>query len=229
MTLELALLILESVLLVFTLLILLYSIREGRSRARLLLEVDRATKTFTRLEYFLSVVDSLGDAQSEVRGVITGRPPSGTDLKRTKDIIGAIERASASGVKLRYLLPRFQDRLKIGHQYKDAGAEIRYITCPSLHDLRYMTVDDNVTIIGLPEKTGDREATKKGYSVVSEGLTHILKEYFEECWASAIDYDQYLVEVIRHTNASPKQLSQELGLEETEVARVWDKQNPREA
>ncbi|MDA8173817.1 MAG: hypothetical protein M0018_04400 [Nitrospiraceae bacterium] len=228
MSLELALLVLESVLLIFTILILLYSIKEGRSRSRLLTEIDRAARTFTRLEYFLVVVDSMTDAKSEVRGVITGRPPSGGDVKRTKDIISAIEKSAGAGVSLKYILPRFQDRLKIGHQYKNAGAEIRYITCPSMHDLRYMTVDNDVSIIGLPEKTGDKEATKKGYRVVSEGLTHIFKQYFEECWASAIDYDQYLLEVIHHTNASPKQLAQELGLEEAEVARVWDKQNAKD-
>ncbi len=221
MSLELYLVILESVLLLFTILLLLDSIREGRARARLLLEVDRATKTFTRLEYFLSVVDSMADARHEVIGLVSGRYPSATDRKRTKDIVGAIGKAVKAGVRVKYLLPRFHDRLYIGCLYSGAGAEVRYSSCPILHDLRYMTVDDRVTIIGIPEGTGEKEATKKGYKIISEGLNSVLREHFNNCWGSATPYADYLREVIRETKASPRQLAMELKIEEKDLEKFY--------
>nr|MDA8087694.1 hypothetical protein [Nitrospiraceae bacterium] len=185
MKIEISLLVIESVLLLFTILLLLDSIKEGRSRSKLLLEVERATKAFTRIEYFLAVVDSMSDARREVEGLITGRHPGHIDKKRTDDILNAIEKAARNGVSVKYLLPRFHDRLYMGSLYAKAGAEVRYGGCPILHDLRYMTVDDRMTVIGIPEDS-EKEATKKGFQIVSEGLTSILREHFNHCWSSAI-------------------------------------------
>ena len=75
MAVETTLLILESALLVATIILLLYSIREGKGRKNLLLEVGKATKILTRQEYFLTVTDSMMDARVEIIGFITGRPP----------------------------------------------------------------------------------------------------------------------------------------------------------
>ena len=218
MTMEILLLVIESVLLLFTILLLLDSIKEGRGRSRLLIEVERATKTFTRLEYFLAVVDSMSDAKREITGLITGRYPNHTDKKRTDDIISSIEKAARAGVGVKYLLPRFHDRLYMGCLYTKAGAQVRYSSCPILHDLRYMTVDDRMAVIGLPEST-EKEATKKGFKIDSEGLTSILKEHFNGCWGSAVTYEEYMREVIKQTNASPRQLAMELKIEEKEIEK----------
>ncbi|MDA8387650.1 MAG: hypothetical protein M0Z58_03160 [Nitrospiraceae bacterium] len=221
MTLPLSLLVLESVLLVFTILLLLDSIKEGRSRSRLLVEIQRAAKTFTRLEYFLAVVDSMADAGREVAGLISGRFPSGTDRKRTKDIVNSIEKAGKAGVNVKYILPRFHDRLYIGCLYSNVGAEVRYSSCPTLHDLRYTLVDDGVTIIGVPEGTGEKEATKKGYKIISEGLNSVLREHFNNCWGHATPYAEYLREVIRETKATPRQLALELKIDEKDLEKFY--------
>ena len=222
MTLELSLIILESVLLVFTILLLMDSIREGRARSRLLMEMDRAARTFTRLEYFLAVVDTMGDASREVAGQISGRSPSGADIKRSKDIVTSIEKARKTGVSVKYILPRFHDRLYIGYVYSKAGAEIRYCSCPPLHDLRYTIIDDGTTIIGVPEGAGEKEATKKGYKIVSEGLNALLRGHFDNCWNSATPYAEYLKEVLRETKASPKQLAIELKINEKDLEKFLD-------
>ncbi len=221
MKIEISLLVIESVLLLFTILLLLDSIKEGRSRSKLLLEVERATKAFTRIEYFLAVVDSMSDARREVEGLITGRHPGHIDKKRTDDILNAIEKAARNGVSVKYLLPRFHDRLYMGSLYAKAGAEVRYGGCPILHDLRYMTVDDRMTVIGIPEDS-EKEATKKGFQIVSEGLTSILREHFNHCWSSAISYEEYMKEVIRQTKASPRHLALELKIEEKEIEKFYD-------
>jgi hypothetical protein len=217
MNLELSLLILESVLLAFTLVLLLFSIKEGRAREHLLRGVEKATKTFTRIEYFLAVIDSLTDARREVTGLITGRLPSAEDRKRTGEIIDAIRKMTGAGVKVRYMLPRFHDRLHIGFLYTKAGAEVRYSTCSIMHDFRYMTVDGNIAVIGIPEGTGEKEATKKGYKIHSEGLATILREHFYSCWENATDFAIYLREVMKETNAPPRQLARELSLDEAEL------------
>ena len=63
MTIEVWLMLLESVLLVATVVLVVYNIYEGKQRDRLLTEVSRATKVFMRQEYFLFLMDSMLDAQ----------------------------------------------------------------------------------------------------------------------------------------------------------------------
>jgi len=219
MTIETGLLVLESVLLAATIILLIYSIREGKERKSLLLEVGKATRILTRQEYFLTVTDSMMDAKTEVIGAITGRLPIGDDKKRTKDVIANIERLAKNGVNIKYLLPKFQDRLHIGHLYTKAGAEIKYSDCAIVHDIRYIVVDDKVVIIGIPESIGEKEATKKGYRIPSEGLAAILKENFYSCWDKNLRYEDYLKEVMKQTGATPKLLAREIQIDEEELEK----------
>jgi hypothetical protein len=116
-------------------------------------------------------------------------------------------------------MPKFPDRLHIGYMYKKAGAEIRYSDCVIVHDIRYMVVDDGVIVIGIPESTGEKEATKKGYRIPSEGLAAILKEHFYSCWDKNITFENYLKEVIKQTGATPKLLARELQIDEMELEK----------
>lgn len=219
MTIETGLLVLESVLLLATIILLLFSLKEGRGRKNLLLQVERATKVLTRQEYFLTVTDTLMGAKTEVIGAITGRLPVGDDKKRTKSVTENIERMTKNGVSVRYLMPKFPDRLHIGYMYTKAGAEIRYSDCAIVHDIRYMVVDDRVVVMGLPESTGEKEATRKGYRIPSEGLAAILKEHFYSCWDKNITFENYLKEVIKQTGATPKLLARELQIDEGELEK----------
>src|SRR4030065_1793957 len=133
MTIEIALLILESVLLSATIILLIYSIREGGRRRDLLVGVDKATKTLTLVEYFMAVIDSMTEAKEEVVGCVTGRRPTGDNIKRVKDIISAIEKLTSRGVGVKYVFQKFQDRLYMGYLYTKAGAEVRYCRCPLIH------------------------------------------------------------------------------------------------
>ncbi len=220
MGIEISLLLLESVLLIVTVILLMFSLREGRGRRNLLLEVEKATKVLTRQEYFLTVTDSMMDAKAEVVGFITGRLPTGDDKKRTREIVTHIERLTGRGVSVKYLLPKFHDRIHIASLYKKAGAEIRFGSCPVVYDLRYIVVDNNLSVIGLPESIGEKEATRKGYRIPSEGLAAILKEYFYRCWETNLSYDEYLREVIKQTGAPFKTLASELQIDEEEIERI---------
>jgi hypothetical protein len=104
MHLDTVLLALESVLLLATVILLVFSIREGRGRDALIMEVGRATRVLVRHEYFITVMDSMMDAATEVAGCITGRMPAGDDMNRTRELIMAIEKLSKAGVSVRYLL-----------------------------------------------------------------------------------------------------------------------------
>jgi hypothetical protein len=217
MTVETVLLVLESVLLVATIILLLYSIKEGRGRKNLLLEVGKITRMLTRQEYFLNVTDSMMDAKVEIAGVITGRFPVEEDEKRIRDIVNNIERSSKDRVKVKYLIPKFHDRLHVGYLYRKAGAEVRYSMCALANNIRYIIVDDRLAVIGIPESIGEKEATRKGYRIFSEGLAAILKDHFSRCWEESVPYEDYLREVIRQTGATAKLLEKELQIDEKEL------------
>jgi hypothetical protein len=213
MTVELVLLLLESLLLVVTVILLIYNIHEGKQRDNLLREVGRATKVLTRQEYFYSLMDVMLDAEREIIGCITGRPPSGDDIKMTRNIVGAIEKMTEKGVRIKYLLPKFPDRLQIGIRYTKAGAEVLFSSCLMVHNLRYSIIDERVVVLGIPESMGEMEATKKGYRIPSEELAVILKNYFNTC-EKQIGLREYLEEIIEQTGATPEHLAREFHLDE---------------
>jgi hypothetical protein len=219
MTLEFGLLLLESVLLVATIMLLVYGIHEGKRRDALLKEVGRATKVLTRQEYFFSIMEAMFDAKQEIIGCITGTPPSGDDVKMTRHIADAIEDMTRKGVSIKYLLPKFPDRLQIGVLYTKAGAEVRFSSCLMVHNIRYSVVDERIVVLGIPENTGEREATKKGYTIPSEGLSIVLKNYFNDC-EKQTTLKEYILEVIEQTGATAEHLAKEFHLDEKELKKL---------
>ena len=152
--------------------------------------------------------------RKSVIGLITGRMPSGDDAKRTKDLAYNIEKLSAKGVRLVYIMPKFQDRLHVGHLYSKAGAEIYYSSCSTTHDLRYSVVDGKIALIGLPESTGEKEATRKGYRLPSEALAKMLEDSFHNCLDSSISFESFMVETLKSTGGSVAALAREIKLSE---------------
>ncbi len=212
MTTEYGLVLLESVLLVATVILLVYSIHEGKRRDHLLREVGRVTKVLTRQEYFFSIMEAMTDAREELIGCITGSPPSGDDERMTLHIADAIERLVKRGVRVRYLMPKFPDRLQIGVRYYKAGAEALFSSCLMVHNLRYIVVDQKIVVLGLPERTGEKEATKKGYTIPSEGLAAILRDHFNKC-EDVTALKDYVHEVVKHSGATVDHLAREFKLE----------------
>ena len=219
MTMELGLMLIESILLVVTVILLIYNIHEGKQRDNLLKEVGRATRILTRQEYFFTLMDTMLDAQREIIGCITGSPPSGDDIKMTRNITAAIEKMTGKGVRIKYLLPKFPDRLQIGVQYTKAGAEVRFSSCLMVHTIRYSIVDEKMVVLGIPESTGEKEATKKGYKIPSEELALILKNYYNSC-EKQMTLKEYLQEIIEQTGATPGHLAREFHLDEKDLQQL---------
>ena len=219
MTIEFGLLLLESVLLVATVILLIYGIHEGKRRDHLLREVGRFTKVLTRQEYFFSLVDAMFGAKQEIIGCVTGTPPSGDDIRMTRNIIDVIGDMTRKGVSVRYLLPKFPDRLQIGVRYTQAGAEVRFSSCLMVHNIRFSVVDEKTVVLGIPESVGEREATKKGYTIPSEGLAILLKNYFLDCQKQS-SLKEYLQEVIEQTGATLGHLAREFHLEEKDLKEL---------
>jgi hypothetical protein len=86
----------------------------------------------------------------------------------------------------------------MGSLYTTAGAEIRYHRRLIVNDLRYMVVDGKLVVIGLPEKSGEREPTRQGYAIPSEGMANLFRDHFERFWKSpeALPYDVYLKDLV---------------------------------
>jgi hypothetical protein len=226
MDLELVLLLMESVLLVVTTTLLVYSIREGHQRNRLMLEVNMATKTLTRLEYFQSVSDAMLEAKNEIIACITGRRPTEEDdLRRLKSILVALDKAVNRGVKVRYLLPKFQDRLYIGFLYTKAGAEVRYTTNSIVTSLRYMVVDNKIVVMGIPVTTGKRTVTRKGHRIPSEALASILTEHFNSHSEQDMSLKEYAQNVLQQTGTSVETMAVEFGLEPKELQTIIGGEN----
>ena len=219
MTVEFGLLLLESVLLIATVILLIYGIHEGKRRDALLREVSRVTKVLTRQEYFFSLMGAMSDAKREIIATITGSPPIGDDVTMARHIVDAIENMTKKGVRIRYLLPKFPDRLQIGVRYAKAGAEVLFSSCLMVHNIRYSVIDEKFVVLGIPENTGKKEATKKGYTIPSEGLALILKNYFNEC-EKQTSLKEYLQEVIDHSGASLGHLAREFHLDEEDLRKA---------
>ena len=80
-------------------------------------------------------------------------------------------------------MPKFSDqtaRQPVYHM-KASSTEIQYSSCLIVHITPFIIVDDRIVVIGITESIGEKEATKKGYRIPSEGLALILKDYFNEC------------------------------------------------
>jgi len=178
--------------------------------------VGKATKVLTRQEYFFSVMESMLDAEREIIGCITGRPPSGDDVKMARNFVGAIEKMTEKGVHIKYLLPKFPDRLHIGVRYTKAGAEVLFSSCLMVHNMRFSIVDERIVVLGIPESMGEMEATKKGYRIPSEGLAMILKNYFDTC-EKRTSLKEYLREIIEQTGATPEHLAREFHVDEKDL------------
>ena len=219
MTVEFNLLLLESGLLIATVILLIYSIHEGKRRDHLLREVGRVTKVLTRQEYFFSIMEAMLDAKREIIGCITGRPPSGDEIGMTRHIADAIERMTGKGVSVKYLLPKFPDRLQVGLQYRKAGAEVFFSSCLMVHNFRYIVVDEEITVLGLPDKMGEKKATKKGYTIPSEGLAALLKDYFNDC-QDKTSLKDYLQEVLKQTGANLEHLAREFHLDPKDLEEL---------
>ena len=219
-SLELGLLILESLLLVATIILLVFSIKEGRGRDKLIMEVERATRVLSRHEYFITVTDTMMDAGNDLVGSITGRFLVGEDSNRTKEVAFTIEKSAQSGVKIRYLLPKFHDRLHVGWLYSRAGAEIRFGSDPHIHDFRYVVADSTVSVIGIAEGTGAQEATKKGFRIPSRGLSQLLRKVFEESWEKATPFEEQVRETIEHTGMSAETLSREFQIDVEDLKKI---------
>ncbi len=220
---EIALLLLESALLVATIILLVLSIKEGRSRDELLGRISRTTKILSREDYFTTVISAFQEAEKEVFGCITGSTPTGSDKTRIDGIVQQIERLTKMGIKVRYMLPKFPDRLGIGHLYTKAGAEVRYTNCLFLNDHRSMIVDSKLVIVGVPEAVGEVEPTKKGFRIPSEGLARILKDHYFSCWNHNMAYEEYLKEVLEQTGGSVELLAKELEIDVAEISGIVKK------
>lgn len=218
--------VVELVLLVPTLLLLVLGRREERGRNDLLMRITSMVKIVSRQEYFNSLHASMQKATKSIFGIITGsKPRTKEEEELVQGIVEGIHGAANRGTSIKYLIPKFQDRLCIAFLYKQAGAEIKFHPGLVVSDLRYAVVDRKNVILGLPVAVGQDQPTREGFMIPSEALSEILLAQFEEKWMTGIGYDDYLREVLEEVkthnpNVSDKVLSNQLQIPETEFVRV---------
>lgn len=224
--LNLILLTVELLLLIPTLALLILGRRETQGRQALLRQMATTAKMVSRQEYFNSVQFGMQNATRSIKGSITGSSPQTPEQRDQVDgIFEQIRHANNRNVTIQYLLPKTQDRIGVASKYREAGADLRFHPGLIVSDIRYMIVDGKHTVLGLPSAAGENEPTREGYVIPSEGLAQILLQQFEEKWAQAVTYDDYLHDVLRETkshnpNISSQLLSLQLDISESDVNRL---------
>jgi hypothetical protein len=211
-TVQLLLLAVELVLLIATIFLLLLNRREAKSRERMMQHFSSVADVITRQEYFVAVVDAIQRAQATLAGSVTGSPPSKEEGEVVRQILGAIAEAAKRKVQIKYLLPMSPDRLRMGRMYAANGAEVKFNPSLLVSDVRYMCVDKKLVLIGVPERNGRNEPTRKGYTVPSESVAYLFESQFEEQWVSkdTKSYSEYLKELVSQAMGSNPSLSLDL-------------------
>jgi hypothetical protein len=211
-TVQLLLLAVELVLLVATLSLLVLNRREMRAREALMRHFTSVADVITRQEYFVAVIDAVQRAQRTLAGSVTGSPPSNEEGEVIRQILNSIAEASRRGVAIRYLLPLAPDRLRMGRLYSRSGAKVKFSPSVLIGDARYTCVDGKVVLIGIPERSGRNEPTRKGYTIASESVAALFSKDFEEQWSApgAKSYEDYLRELVGQARASNPSASAEL-------------------
>ena len=191
--------------LVPTLILLLHVSREEKGRRSLLEQMTTTAKMLSRQEYFNAVESAMRSATISVKGSITGSAPeTGEQEESVHRIVKTIEqlagnesqRKGGSPAEIKYLIPKSRDRLRIAYRYRSAGAIVKFHPALLVGDLRYIIVDERLTVLGLPSATGENQPTREGYSIPSEALANIFAEQFNSKWHVAADYDDYAREVL---------------------------------
>ena len=100
----------------------------------------------------------------------------------------------------------------MGRLYTANGAQAKFNPSLLVSDVRYMCVDKKLVLIGVPERNGRNEPTRKGYTVPSESVAHLFGGQFEEQWASkdTKTYMDYLKELVTQAMGSNPNLSLDL-------------------
>jgi hypothetical protein len=226
-TIQELLLAVELILLVATLSLLVVNRREMKAREQLMRHFSSVADVITRQEYFVAAVDAIQRAEKSLVGSVTGSPPSSEEGEVIRQILNSISEASRRSVEIRYLLPLAPDRLKMAKLYTANGASVRFSPSVLISDARYTCLDGKVVLIGVPERSGRNEPTRKGYTIVSESVASLFSKEFETQWgaAGAKSYEDYLKELVgqaRESNpsASPELMAGNLGVGTDDVERV---------
>jgi hypothetical protein len=225
--LQLPLLVVELVLLAFTLLMIVITRGEFRARSELMAHVSSATDAITRQEYFATVIDTIQAAERHVLATVTATSPTPEESAIVSMIVDSLSKASARGVKVRYMVPHSPDRLPMARrvQARGSGAEV-----PSRPRRERRKVHGRGRQDGdhrVPDRTGGDQPTKRGHNVTSESVAHLFSEKFESQWSSpeAKTYSQYLLELVasaRHTtpNVSARVIANNLKVDKEDIEYV---------
>lgn len=217
--------VLELVLLIATVTLLLMSRKEWRGREELLSLLATAVRTLSREEYFRLVIETLQNAK-DVRAIVTGTRPTEASERYVNEILNIMSKNNEGNFK--YLLIKSPEKLEMGSRYAKSGAEVRFHEGLVVYDFRFMLVDESYAVLGLPERVGESQPTRRGIKLESETLTKILLDYFNDYWKAAETYEKYASQVVsnlveKNPNVSARTIAQQLNLDIEEVKRIYNK------
>jgi hypothetical protein len=138
--------------------------------------------------------------------------------------------SSKRGIEIKYLLPFSPDRVQMGKMLKGTGAEVRFNPDLIVSDMRYMIVDSRIVVVGIPEKMGESEPTRYGYTLLSTNVASLFSDHFDILWRSreSKSYDDVLRELAAkarkiNPKATPELIADNLKVDKEEIERVISK------
>ncbi len=164
-TLQVLLLAVELLLLVGTFVLRVLNRREAKARETLTQHLLSVADVITRQEYFVAVVETIQRAERSLIGSVTGSAPAMEEGEVIRQLLRSIGEAAKRGVRIRYLLPPAPDRLRMAKSYSANGSDVEVNPSLLISDARYMCADEELVLVGVPERRGRNEPTRRGYAI----------------------------------------------------------------
>jgi hypothetical protein len=148
--------------------------------------------------YLAAMIEKIDSADKAIWLSVHTLNPSRTS-REISVLQEKLARAKANGRDVRLLSPSGSERVEAAYELsKQRGIPIKFLTFLGVEDLRYMIVDESLSIISL-ESSDDQGSSTAGAVIESKQLNRLLKGYFEQRWnlPSAMEYDAFLAFEVR--------------------------------
>ncbi len=157
------------------------------------------TELSNRHLYMAAMLEHIGTAQSAVWLSVHTLNPSSTSQEVCK-LQEELAKAKAGGKDVRLLAPSGAERVEAAYELnKQKGVPIKALAYLSVENLRYMIIDEDLSIISLESSENDQGSSTAGAVIRSQQLNRLLRGHFEQHWnqSSAMEYDAFLASEVR--------------------------------
>jgi tRNA uridine 5-carbamoylmethylation protein Kti12 len=190
------------------------------------------TTLLNRDTYVDAMIDNCKKATSKIWLSVHTMKPGDANLK-----IGQLQyklgKAKQDNVDVKIMMPCGYEKIKAAYQLNAKNIPIKVLSYLNIEDLRYMIIDDNLSIISL-ETSGEHGSSTSGAVIKSEQLNQLLQQHFNRNWddEQSKDYDIFLTAEVRglmnpaYPN-SKNTIAEKLDIPKKEVSKALNMTDPK--